>query len=224
MAKTKEYCVYAHINTFNRKVYVGISKNPIQRWGRNGIGYKGSVLGNAIQKYGWDNFEHIILETDLTRKEAGFLERLYIISLDAKVPNGYNVCDGGEGAYGFHFSEEQRKMISKKMLGKKLSKETRKKLSESKRGVKFSEEHKNALSVAIKQMIKRKIENGERLPAKRKSVLQFDKRGNFIQRFDSADEAARYLNISHINDVCYGRRKSAGGYIWKWEEEYNGAY
>lgn len=210
MAKTK-YFVYAHINKINGKVYVGISYNPLARWGKNGCNYDGGIFEKAIKKYGWDNFEHIILEKGVTIKQARALERAYIISLDAKVPNGYNLTDGGEGMYGYHLSKETKKKISEKV-------------SVARKGIMFSEEHKSALSVARKRMIKRKIENGERLPAKRKPVLQFDKRGTFIQRFDSVDEAARYLNIAHINDVCYGHRKSAGGYIWKWEEECNGAY
>lgn len=210
MARTN-YFVYAHINKINRKVYVGISYNPILRWGKNGRLYKGSLLWRAIKKYGWDNFEHIVLERDVTLKQAQALERIYIISLDAKVPNGYNLTDGGEGTQGYHLSEEIKKIISEK-------------ISVIRKGVVFSEEHKRALSVARKQMLKTKIEKGEKLPAKRKPVLQYDKDGNFIKRFESATEAARYLNIAHINTVCYGYRKSAGGYLWKWEEECNGAH
>ena len=223
MAKTN-YCVYVHVNKDNGKVYVGISKNPLQRWCKNGTGYGDGCFGKAIQKYGWDNFEHIILETDLTCKEARVLERLYIIALDAKVPNGYNICDGGEGAFGYRFTHEQRVNLSKRMTGRTHSLKSRLKISKSKKGVSFSEEHKKSLSEARNKMLKEKVENGERLPAKRIPVLQYDKTGNFIQRFDSIDDAAKTLRIGHINDVCYGRRKSAGGYIWKMEVSKDGAH
>lgn len=209
MAKTN-YFVYAHVNKINRKVYVGISYNPVLRWGKNGRLYKGSLLWKAIKKYGWDNFDHIILESDVTIKQAQALERVYIISLNAKVPNGYNLTDGGEGTQGYRMSEETKKRIGEK-------------LSVIKKGVTFSDEHKKALSVARVQMLKTKIKNGEKLPAKRKPVLQFDKSGKFIKRFESATDAYNEFGICHINSVCNGVRKTAGGFTWRWEEDY-GAY
>ena len=204
MAKTN-YFVYAHINKINRKVYVGISHDPLSRWGKNGRLYKGSLFGKAIEKYGWNNFEHIILEGDVTLKQAQALERIYIISLDAKAPNGYNLTDGGEGTQGYHLNEETKKRIGEK-------------ISVIRKGIVFSEEHKKALSVARKQMLKTKVEKGEKLPAKRKPVLQFDKDGNFIKRFESATDAYNELGICHITSVCNGCRKIAGGFVWKWGE------
>ena len=196
MAKTN-YFVYAHINKINRKVYVGISHDPLSRWGKNGRLYKGSLFGKAIEKYGWNNFEHIILEGDVTLKQAQ--------ALDAKAPNGYNLTDGGEGTQGYHLDEETKKRIGEK-------------ISVIRKGIVFSEEHKKALSMARKQMLKIKIEKGEKLPAKRKPVLQFDKDGNFIKRFESATDAYNELGICHITSVCNGCRKMAGGFVWKWGE------
>lgn len=120
MAKTKpsedvNYCVYAHINRINRKVYVGITNNIARRWGKNGSGYlygKCSCFKKAIVKYGWDGFEHMILEHNVTLKQARALERLYIIALDAKVPNGYNLTDGGEGVSGRALTQEHKRKLS----------------------------------------------------------------------------------------------------------------
>mgnify|MGYP002658749408 CR=1 FL=1 len=57
------YCVYKHTNKINGKVYIGQSSNIKERWSRKGTCYKGcTYFYNAIQKYGWDNFEHIILK------------------------------------------------------------------------------------------------------------------------------------------------------------------
>ena len=55
--------IYLHRNKINNKVYIGQTiQSPEERW-KNGNGYKGCYyFYNAIQKYGWDNFEHIILE------------------------------------------------------------------------------------------------------------------------------------------------------------------
>ena len=73
MNKTnKKFCVYEHIFP-NCKRYIGItSKKPMVRW-ENGKGYTKehqSAMYYAIQKYGWDNIQHNILFTDLTKQEA----------------------------------------------------------------------------------------------------------------------------------------------------------
>lgn len=53
-----------------------------------------------------------------------------------------------------------------------------------------------------------------------KPVLQFDKMGNFLNRYSSGKEASikTKLNHSHILECCAGKRyKSVGGFIWKYE-------
>ena len=53
---------------------------------------------------------------------------------------------------------------------------------------------------------------------KTKNVIQYDKKGNFIKKWDNASSAKKELNIdnSHIILCCKGVRKTAGGYIWKY--------
>ena len=64
------YSVYIHLFP-NNKVYIGITKQkPEHRW-NNGKGYKNNdYLANAILKYGWNNIEHKILYSNLTKEEA----------------------------------------------------------------------------------------------------------------------------------------------------------
>lgn len=89
-------CIYVHKNLINNKYYIGqtIKANPEKRW-QNGSGYKtSSKFYRAIQKYGWENFEHIILETEipitlLNEKEA------YWIKYYNSIENGYNILPGG---------------------------------------------------------------------------------------------------------------------------------
>ena len=65
------YSVYCHINKINNKRYIGITKDkPVDRWGKDGNGYKTQVFGRAIEKYGWDNFEHKILFENLSKKRS----------------------------------------------------------------------------------------------------------------------------------------------------------
>ncbi len=65
------YTVYQHRNKINNKVYIGITQQALEkRWGINGTNYKSSPhFFSAIQKYGWDNFEHNILFTGRTFTE-----------------------------------------------------------------------------------------------------------------------------------------------------------
>ena len=51
-------------------------------------------------------------------------------------------------------------------------------------------------------------------------VFQYDKNGVFIKKFKNVIDAERELNIDHSNIVkcCRGKRKSAGGFIWKYEK------
>lgn len=57
-----------------------------------------------------------------------------------------------------------------------------------------------------------------------KAVMQFDLQGNYINTFKSIAEASKKTNISPnvINRVCLHEkyRKSAGGYLWIFKEEY----
>jgi len=50
-----------------------------------------------------------------------------------------------------------------------------------------------------------------------KKVDQFDLQGNFIKSWNCIIKDKKELNIFHIDQVCLGKRKSAGGYIWKYK-------
>lgn len=91
-----KYVVYTHIFP-NGKRYVGITGQRLNdRFRRNGNGYVGQFVHNAIIKYGWHNVEHRILYENLTLSEAEDLEKKIISEWktnDRKY--GYNVVDGG---------------------------------------------------------------------------------------------------------------------------------
>lgn len=56
-----------------------------------------------------------------------------------------------------------------------------------------------------------------------KSVLQFAEDGNFINEHGSQREASRKTKIKQagISAACLDKRKSAGGYIWKFKNDIN---
>lgn len=112
------YCVYIHTNKINGKIYIGITNNIERRWRNNGIEYKPKKdntrpFWNAICKYGWENFNHEIVNKNLTFEDACELERYYIKLSGATNNNvGYNVAKGGNG--GLIYKEHPKGMKGKK--------------------------------------------------------------------------------------------------------------
>lgn len=95
------YCVYMHkLETEEwTKRYIGITcTKPKQRWGNNGKGYKDqSYFWNAIEKYGWDNFKHIILFEGLSKEEACLKEVALIKLFNTQDRSlGFNITEGGD--------------------------------------------------------------------------------------------------------------------------------
>ena len=101
MDNNEIYWVYKHTNKINGKVYIGISRQRpyYKRW-RNGNGYIHSAhFYSAIQKYGWDNFEHEILYDWVTKEFAQNKEQELIELYNSKNPMfGYNITNGGESS------------------------------------------------------------------------------------------------------------------------------
>lgn len=56
------------------------------------------------------------------------------------------------------------------------------------------------------------------IDTKAKTVLQFDINGYFIKEYNSVKCAKDITGIAHISDVCLGKYKTAGGFIWKYKE------
>lgn len=112
------FIVYKHVNKFNGKVYVGItSKNPpTKRWGKNGnLYHENTYFYNAIKKYGWDNFTHEILRSNLTEIEALELEK-ELIAYYKSMNKSYNMSDG----YDYIGVERRLKIVAYDIRGKYL--------------------------------------------------------------------------------------------------------
>ena len=85
-----QYCVYEF--TFpNGKKYYGSTVNTAIRW-KNGEGYNTQEVGKAIKEFGWDNIEKRIIAENLTKQNAGLIERTLIKATGADIPGiGYNI-------------------------------------------------------------------------------------------------------------------------------------
>lgn len=118
-SQDKTYSVYQHLNKVNGKSYIGMTgRNPISRWGTNDTNYISSPhFYAAIQQYGWNSFEHIVLaekhemkpvycpETDTTYKSIQDCAR----QLGINATSVCAVCRGKHHThhgYHFHYAEE----------------------------------------------------------------------------------------------------------------------
>ena len=54
-----------------------------------------------------------------------------------------------------------------------------------------------------------------------RKILQYSKSGEFIREWQGALEVERVLKIAqpNITQCCKGKRKSSGGFVWKYKEE-----
>lgn len=71
------YSVYQHV-TPDGFFYFGQTNNIKRRWRNNGAEYKKTSLQPYIEKYGWNNIQHIVLFRDQTRENALWIENFLI--------------------------------------------------------------------------------------------------------------------------------------------------
>ena len=71
------YSVYQHV-TPDGLYYFGATSNVERRWSNNGAEYKGTGLYPYIEKYGWENIQHIVLFREQTRENALWIEDFLI--------------------------------------------------------------------------------------------------------------------------------------------------
>ncbi len=244
----KTYYVYIHINKLNGKKYIGqTSQNPQKRWD-NGRGYLTSPkFYNSIQKYGWDNFEHKIIASNLSLEEANILEQSLIQTYNTQDDEfGYNIKDGGKNG---HHSEETKKKIGEanhislqgkshstgwcKLIsemfsgegnpfyGHHHSEETKKKISENRKGKCAGQNHPFYGKHHTKESLQKISENRRSKCGKKVKCI------NTGEIFETMMDAARWCGLktaASIGQICNktGKQKTAGkhpqtGEKLKWE-------
>lgn len=149
------YTVYVHISPKGLRYY-GITGGNVKRRWNNGRGYiTNQYFYRAIQKYGWDSFQHEIVAENLTKHDACEMEEKLIAEYHTQDPNcGYNLSAGGECN---KLSQITKDKISVANKGKIRSDEVKKNLSlahtghsTSLKGCKLSDEHKRKISQSLK--------------------------------------------------------------------------
>ncbi len=104
--------------------YVGQTQNLEQRLGIHRTGKSNTTLiAEAIQDLGWDNFSVEVLEEGLPNKFwANSREEYWILEYNTLYPGGYN------GLLGIKHTSDTKKKMSEKRKGIPRSEETKKKL------------------------------------------------------------------------------------------------
>ena len=214
--RKRDYTVYLHINKVNRKVYVGITSMRVENRWREGKGYKKcEIMNRAILKYGWSNFEHIILCK--TSKDRAIILEKSLIKFYKNRRISYNISGGGEdaGTVSEYTKEKLRQYKGEKssMFGKHPSKETiEKRISTRKALGHYSKDTSWLAPYRLRKgkespMYGRKPSENTLL-AHRKVILQFSLDGEFIKEFSSIKEASGEIGISNTSNCALLKRKN----------------
>ena len=243
--------VYLITNRVNGKRYVGITCRGYQERFKEHIheALNGSttILHNAIRKYGVDNFDLILLESDVPDELIGKREQHYIALYNTFYSSGigYNMTEGGGGMSGYKHTEDAKNKISESLQGHQFPQSRNKKIQEAMTGREYKPEWRAALSQARLGRFT-KEENpfyGKHHSEKTKqrvsdantkhAVLQLDPISHeLLQRFKNPKAAGEFIVASgytkahpntcggRISEVCRSGKLSctAYGFSWKFEE------
>lgn len=133
------YSVYMHVLP-NGKRYIGMTRQePSKRW-HSGLGYRGKKsFYDDIVLYGWDNIQHIIVESGLDLESASAKEKELISQYHTQDKDfGYNTKEGGQtfGEHSDEFIQELhlRMLGNKYCVGRKISKKHIEALAKGRKG------------------------------------------------------------------------------------------
>lgn len=210
--------IYGWYNTLTDMWYIGQTIHPEVRFkthihestNQNDNNY----FHRALRKYGLDKFVYCVLEDNVLRENLNMKEQEWIEYYDSFY-SGYNLSAGGGQTI---YSDEVKRKLSESHKGKSCwwskgkpswnkdkcwSDEVKRKMSEAHKGRPGLKGPKSP-------------NYGNPAPNRRK-VSKYDLNGNYIQTYISIKEAkSQNPKAGHLNAVCRGERKQAGGFIWKY--------
>jgi group I intron endonuclease len=192
------YKIYLITNLLNLKQYVGVTKFSLEERFLQHT-KRGFFLTEAIQKYGEQKFSIELIEEVKTPEQAYELEIFYIKEYNTKVPNGYNLTDGGDGIFGWQPTDEYRQECSERtkqlhknkkigMYGKNHTEKTKEKMSQSAKG------NQNCL--------------GRILSEKTKLKISASHKGKILSDSTKDKISENHHNVSGEKNPMYGKKHS----------------
>ena len=185
--------IYVIKNVEDGKLYVGKSINIEKRWKEH---VRSLIAGNHRNNYlqhvynllGLEIFEHKIIE-ECEKENLNERELFYVLKFKSKVPNGYNLTDGGDGI--ISPSDETRERLVKSKLGEKnpmfgktASDETLKKMSQSMIGKNKGKHHSEETKAYLRTFVGEKASGfGKPRTEKFKEKLSKERMGTLNPSF-----------------------------------------
>ena len=219
------HLIYKHTNTKNNKCYIGQTvqvKDPEKRW-QKGNGYVNQPkFYRAISKYGWEAFNHEILEYCISAEHANLREQYYIAKFDS-INYGYNTSLGGSIPQ--HFQKAIYQLDANKNI-LAIYESTRQ--AERITGISQANISHCCLGIVnsangfywchVEDYDNYQIKSIGLSKGQPKRVLQYTKDGKFVAEFNSCSEAERLTGIKHqnISKCCTGKLPQTGGFIWRY--------
>ena len=205
--------IYKITNKINGKIYIGQTNLTVEKRFSEHIraSYleknKNRPLYIAFNQYGVSNFT---LETVEETDNPNEREKYWINYFDS-FNNGYNATKGGEGFSTLDYQSIYDLWIEHHKCGMlELSQLTGNDIHHLKAIIQTFGEPVMTFQETLRKNYGKKVN-------------QYDKNFSLIQTFETIADAERSLGkkpySTHIRDVCNGKRKTAFGYIWKWNLE-----
>lgn len=191
--------IYKVTNNINNKIYIGQTIKTLENRRKSHIqeANRGSAFyfHKAIKKHGLNNFTWEILKNCNSTNELNRQEITYIKYFDS-LNKGYNMTSGGGGTSGFNHSQQTKDKIAIANLGN---------INSLGRTFSHTDNTKDKISLTLGN----------------KRFIAIDKITKDVVWFGiNQTECAKQLDLkqSHISSCLLGRRKSHGGYIFKYGE------
>lgn len=202
----KSMVIYMARHIVENKIYIGKTTRKLRKRIMEHLqNCRISYFDRAIKKYGIEYFDISILEECTTEDELNAREKFWIKEFNCKVPNGYNLTDGGEGIVGYIVPPELCKKRSENRKGYKVPKKTCLKISMAKKGKKgkpASKKTRDKMSTSNKN---------------KRAVICIETK----QIFPSIRAAANSIKRAActISIVIGKENYTAGGYHWRYFDD-----
>lgn len=228
--------IYKITNKINGKSYIGQSTDIAKRWSHHlTIAYNDKYsayqwyIHHALKKYGKENFTFEVLE-ECTEEQLNEREIYWIAYFDT-YNNGYNLTEGGNSSKNLGIQIDQYDLMGNFIQSfENITKASKsldigigniitclKKRSQSAGNYIWRYHGEPAPDPYVNT-----VKDNHKWSSSKKAVAQYTKDGQYITTYLSAHDAARAIgkqNSNHISECCLGKRKTAGGYIWKYDED-----